>query len=291
MISYKPLPILDPEVLDMCQNSSNIWKLGNTNQFKELYIDWIHSSNNFVVEGLDTFPLVALTDGVTGAFPNFHHAYQGRTVVFRGDYPYHRDTGVTVIENPNQIRSGDKLIISHPFAATGSKYEQLDRILDLCDRMNIPVFLDMAYFGISKLPTVVVDRNCIKMVAFSLSKTFATGKCKTGIVFYKKTEVKTPMQLLNEYNYVNHVSLNMHYELLKRYSADYMYDTYSEKQKFIATTLDVEVSGCVTLLVTNNIKYKGMSRDGTINRLGIAELLVQDLTEEKIKTCKLQVKP
>lgn len=291
MITYKPLPIMDKEINSCIKETSSIWKLSDVDKFKKQYKNWILSSENFKITGLDDFKKLCVVDGVTGAFGNFMNAYDGELVTFRGEYPFHRDTGASVLDFVNQLRPGHKLIISHPFSASGNKHPNLDRILGICDSLDIPVFLDMAYFGLAKLPDFDVSRKCIKMVAFSLSKTFGTGKCKIGICFHN-VDKKLHMDLLNEYNYVNHISINMHSILLDKFSPDYLYCKYHVKQKLIAETLNVDPSGCVHLLTTDDEKWKRLGRDKFINRLGIGPLLIdEELNKEKVLGAEVEYKP
>jgi hypothetical protein len=280
MITYKPLPIPDLEIAQYHSNLS--FDRSDVQAFKDLYVRWITSGQNTTVLGLERFA-TALTDGVTGAFADFTHAYPDKElVVFKGEYPYHRDTGATVITNIDQLENGQRLILSVPFAASGNKPLQYEEIIERCNELQIPVFLDMAYFGAAKLGSILVDYECVKFVAFSLSKTFATGKCRIGICFYRDITVG-PMQLLNQYEYVNHVSINMHYQILENFTPDYLFNKYRERQLNIANDLDIDASDTVFLCTTYDKKYNGFSRAGTINRIGIAEMLVNNYNVDEIK--------
>lgn len=271
MITYKPLPIPDSNIASFL--NVECFKKADTEQFKQAYNSWIHSSKHTVVNGLQGFA-TALTDGVTGAFADFSHAFPFKcTTVFKGEYPYHRDIGAKVIVSLDELTNNDKLIISLPFAATGNVHLEYDKILEHCNALGIPVFIDCAYFGSCSLGNVTVDYDCVKFVAFSLSKTFGTGRCRIGLCYYRNIS-PGPMQLLNEYNYINHVAVNIHMPIIQEFTPDYMYNTYRGKQLEIATLLDITPSNTVFLCTSDNIKYEGFSRAGLINRIGIAELLV-----------------
>ena len=273
-ITYKPWPIPDTRVQELLNTVE--FKPANVQEFKSMYKDWILSSKHTVYTGLENYS-TSLTDGVTGAFSDFTHAYpHRRTVVFKGEYPYHRDTGAHVIDIVDQIAKSDKVIISAPFAATGNVHEYYTAIIERCDELKVPVFVDCAYFGCCKLGEINVDYECIKMVSFSLSKTFATGKCRIGITFHKDLPVVTPMQLLNEYKYVNHIAINIHLPIIQTFSPDYMFDTYRDNQTKLAAMLDVDASDTVFLCTTSDPYYKGFSRAGYINRLGVAEVIAKD---------------
>ena len=245
MISYKPLPILDDNVQNILNNITNIWHDCDIDEFINTYHEWIISCKNFKISGLQKFDR-AITDGVTGAFYNFEQQYPSyKTVVFKGEYPFHRDTGITVIKDLSEIKGNNKLIISYPFSASGDIFNNFSDIISHCNKLDIPVMLDMAYFGSVKLPKLNVNHSCIKMVAFSLSKTFATGKSRIGLCYYTKNNVIPPMSLLTSYKYVNQIAINIHMKLLNRFTSDYMYDKYSEKQKYIVNVLNVNASPTV----------------------------------------------
>ena len=273
MITYKPLPIEDSEVKINLE-----WKKHNVEQFADKYKKWIQSSKNAVVYGLDNYNYY-ITDGVTGAFADFEKTYPNlQSVVFRGEYPYHRDTGAKRIEHIMDLQKGQKLYISYPFAAHGMVHYQFDLILDACEKQGIPVFLDCAYFGACAFPDLHLNKDCIKFVAFSMSKAFATGRCKIGICF--TNEIDTYMALLNEYSYVNHISLGIHDYIIDSFSPDYMFDKYRGKQIDICNKFEFDFSDTVFLAYSYQPKTKGFDRDGTVSRYGIADLLVNGYDRE-----------
>lgn len=273
MITYKPLPIED---LDVQYNLE--WKKHNVQEFSFKYKKWIQSSEHAIVNGLETYNYY-LTDGVTGAFCDFEKTYPALTsVVLRGEYPYHRDTGATRIEGLSELTPGQKLYISYPFAAHGMAHDQFDLILDTCDKRSIPVFVDCAYFGACAFPNLDVERDCIKFIAFSMSKAFATGRCKIGICFTKQQD--TYMALLNEYSYVNHVSIGLHDHIINNFTPDYMFNKYRTKQLDICSKYKLEPSDTVFLAYSYTPKYKGFDRDGTVSRYGISDLLVNGYNRE-----------
>jgi hypothetical protein len=280
-ITYKALPIKDPQIENTIL-STNMWTHIDLDTFINKYKSWILDSKNAPILGLENFDY-AVTDGITGAYPNFEYAYPHlETVVFQAEYPYHRDTGAKVIYHSTELQKGQKLIISLPFAAHGMVHYLYDNIIQICNNLDIPVFVDMAYFGACKFDCVNLDHPCIKFVAFSLSKAFATGRCKIGLCFYKKTK-DLPMTVCNKYQYVNHVSMSIHNNLLDSFSADYIYNTYVEKQHLIAKYFNFEPSNTVFLGYNYDKSLWGsFDRNDTNNRFGIAELLVSDVNFDEV---------
>lgn len=271
MITYRAEGIKDPNF-----EYDLVAKWHNIETFIETYKNWIITSKNNCVTGLNNLSAY-VTDGVTGAFSDFEKSYKHlETCVFRGEYPYHHTLGIKSIDNLKELSKQNKLIISYPFSAHGNKHEHFDDIIDYCNLCDIPVFLDMAFFGTCANVNIDVHQPCIKFVAFSLSKTFVTGFCRTGICFTNEQNIA--MKLINEYYYVNHVSLGMHTNLLKNFSADYVYNKYRSKQIKICNEIDFEPSDTVFLgySFTNKTFGKKYSREGYVNRVGLNYVLLED---------------
>lgn len=275
MISYRPLPIPDVNI-----PINLTWERYNVKSFAEKYKNWILSSKNSKVIGLEKFQYY-LTDGVTGAFSDFEKTYPNlKSVAFRGEYPYHRDTGSKRIEDISDLKNGQKLYISYPFAAHGLIHADFNKILNTCEVFDIPVFIDCAYFGACKFDDLVINHSCIKFIAFSMSKAFSTGKCKIGLCFHNEKD--SFMSLLNQYDYVNHVSLGIHDKIMDDFSPDYMYNTYRSKQLSLCKKFNFEPSDTVFLGYSYTTNIKGFDRDGTVSRFGIGFLLVDNYHGEVV---------
>ena len=273
MITAKPLPIKDPNIIIEPR-----WQYCNTKDFADYYKKWILSSTNCKIFGLDNFNYY-LTDGVTGAFSDFEKSFSHlKSVVFRGEYPFHRDTGCSTIDHISELKFGQKLYISCPFAAHGCVHFNFDLILESCEKQNIPVFIDMAYFGACSISSLDLNYKCIKFIGFSMSKAFGTGFCKIGLCF--TNEKNTFMELLNQYSYVNHVSIGIHQEIIKNFSPDYLYNKYRQKQIEICNKFDFNTSDTVFLGYTDTPKIKGFDREGTVSRFGISDLLINGYDRE-----------
>lgn len=279
MITYASMPIKDPAAMQVLFSTVNagIIKKCDPVEFVSLYNDWIGNSNNFKIHGLHNFTC-DVVDGITGAFDNFHYAYPTlETVIFAGEYKYHSRLGATTIASPSQLKTGQKLIITVPFAATGEIHLHFDEVIAECEKLHIPVFVDCALFGTTKQPDLKLDYDCIVAIAFSPSKTFSTGPLSRIGVCYHRIEKPTPMVVQRDYEYMNHMSMNIHTALLKNFSADYMYNKYVDKQNEIAYKLNVTPSSTVFLCYTDDPKWSQFRQENGVYRFGIAELLISDV--------------
>lgn len=239
--------------------------------FTEKYDSWIHSSEKFKISGLETFPHRLVTNGITEAFGDIYELYDSIQVM-RGEYTYHRDLGHVVLDDYKDIEEHSALIISYPFSATGNVHPEWDKIIAVCNERDIDVFIDCCLFGVSEVDTLNLHHDCITHVAFSFSKTFGTGGLRTGML-YKKNIDNTTVEMINSHFYTQMAGMRLHYELMQKFTPDYMCDKYRDKQVELANSLDIEPSDTVIFGISTDKKYDQFERDAYINRLCLSYAL------------------
>jgi hypothetical protein len=273
----KAKPIIDSEVVavmstvDFINNSTDHSILFDQFAFVEAYDIWIHTSELFKISGLFSFPNKLVTNGITEAFSDFYEAYTNIQVM-RGEYTYHRDLGHVVLDDYKDIEEHSALIISYPFSATGNVHPEWDKIIDVCNKRNVSVFVDCCLFGVAEIDDLDVQIDCITHVAFSFSKTFGTGGLRTGML-YKKNVDKTQVELLNSHFYTQMAGMKLHYKLMQHFTPDYICNKYRDKQVELANSLDIEPSDTVIFGISTDKKYDHFERDAYINRLCLSYAL------------------
>ena len=275
----KAKPIVDRDVVNtlsdvsLLNDSSDNPLVFHQEQFKTQYDSWIKSSENFKVLELDTFKNRYITNGVTEAFNDFYYLNKN-LYVLSGEYTYHEDLGITVVEDVYHIPSYSALIISYPFSASGNVHHSWDRIINVCEERNIKIFIDCCFFGISKVPDLDLSSRAITHVAFSLSKTFSTGSIRTGILYTRCDDV-TPLKVQNDHWYTQMAGQAYHSKLLDKFSPDYIYNKYHDKQLEYCRQNDLEPSDTVIFAISTDKEYKYFDRGGYVNRMCISYVLQQ----------------
>lgn len=235
--------IIDLEVLKVLQNvnivniSSDYSIFFDQEKFKQTYDKWIHSSNLFKIKGLDTFPHYYVTHGIT---ESFHDVYSPNSVVLKDEYVYHQQLGIPVVDSYKDIKPSQRLIISYPFSGTGKVHPDWDNIITSCNS----IFIDCCLFGVSSVRLLDVTAPNISHVAFSFSKTFGTGGCRTGLL-YKRLINRTSIEILNKHHYTQMAGQIIHYNLMKNFSPDYMFNKYRQKQLNVCKTEGIVPSDTV----------------------------------------------
>jgi hypothetical protein len=246
MLSNKAIAIVDPDIRESIKDYKfNIDRVVLPSQFVKSHRKWL-VNNTFYINGLENFEYAYIVDGVTGAFNDVYHE---DVYVLDGEYSYHKDIGKR-IEHFENIPAGSRLIISYPFAATGNIHKDWKQILENCKKNNIHIFVDACLAGVS-LGVLDVNHPAITHVAFSFSKAFGTGFCRTGVL-YARYNHGSPASITNKYLYLNHNNIFLHTHLMNNFESDYIFKKYRFKQIDICKKHSLLQSDCVLFGLDNN---------------------------------------
>jgi hypothetical protein len=251
----------------------------NVAEFCSRYLDWIKSTNNNKLIGLESFTHFVFSNGTTEAFDKFYYKHRTRRLrVFKGDYAYHsvalRSDAWEWLDG-SCLDPNDAVIISLPFADTGNEHHLYQSILNECDRLAVPVLIDCAYFGVCS--NIIFDFNhpCITDIAFSLSKTFPVAYNRIGMRL-SRTDSDDALFMINKMSYTNRNSVDVGIENLKKFGPDHLVETYKSKQLDFCRHLGLEPSNTVLFGIDVHNKYPEYNRGGQYNRLSFHKYLSQD---------------
>jgi hypothetical protein len=280
-------PLLDPvvqqslEQLHQLQTQRDVaresWDL---NRYLDTWTSWILSSSHNQINGLDKFPFRACSAGVSDSIASFvyRHCRKRKIRYSRAEF-----VGAKIVSNhcgaehaaleDAAITVNDAVILSFPFAGNGSRHPDHDAVLDTCDRLGVPVFIDMAYFGISHGLQIDLDRPSITDVAISASK-FLSTPLRLG-VRYRREYVDDTIQSLSDQKVLNRWAADLGEKLLTKYNHDWFVDRYVPLQKNICLEAGIEPTPTFTLALGDE-SHKDFERGG-IYRICITDELHQRL--------------
>lgn len=276
--------IEDDEVINVLNNPIRVSNVVNDSavhtRFLSLYIEWIKSTKNNTINGLEQYPYACFTNGTTESFDKFYAKHSTRRFrFFKGEFVYHRlscrnnNYDWAFLED-STLDKNDVVIISLPFSDTGNQHDQLNHVLDTCDQLDIPVLLDCAYFGICNGLDFNFTHKCVKEITFSLSKTFYSAYIRIGARFTRQDD-DDPLFVTNKMGYVNRLSAQIGINLLNHFGPDYIFDKYRSRQIEYCNILNVESSSCVLFGIGDN-RWNDYNRDRETNRLSFHKFLSQD---------------
>jgi hypothetical protein len=248
-------------------------------EFLELYPLWISSSKLNLFSGLESLPNRFISLGVTQAIDDFVlYCYKNNLhlKMFKGEYPYAREISSVkwfdeaIDDVP--LSTGDAVIISCPFSATGDIHPQWDTLINTCNNLNIPVFVDCAFFGTCKDIQVSFDHACIDTVAFSPTKGLNCGNFRTGIAFTKRQGKDCSLDILTSWHHGIHIHTAMAYELMKNFSPDTIPLVYESVQKLVCDQFGLIPSKTMHLGLGGQ-GWEHFTRDGVCNRVGLRKAI------------------
>jgi len=243
---------------------------GDRKEFIQDYSQWFKQNKNF--EGIEKFKQLDFSAGTTESFHMFYFRHLDKRLrLFKDEYFYHHIMARNYFKkfdriNQSPLETGDVVVMSCPFSGTGTIPENFYDILEQCDKLSIPVMLDLAYINISNIGHLNLDYKCIQTVTTSLSKVFPVENLRIGIRFEREL-YDDPMVAYNQNNYLNLHSIHVGHSLIKQFSNTWLFDKYRVQQIKLCKQLDVEVSDCVIFGLAEKGKFDEYDRGGTMNRL------------------------
>ena len=246
------------------------------NEYFSVYKKWMFSTFP-KIKGYEDFNEACFTQGTTESFYQFYIRYRShrRLRLAKGEYFFHQmmsrlwyPEGKFAWIEDEPITKDDVVLISVPFSDTGCVPEYLEDMLCECDKLDVPVMIDLAYLNLAVDLEFDLSHPCIKYIVSSLSKVFPIELHRVGIRLQRE-KWEDQLYVINEpyYNYINILSCHLGLEMMKKFSADYTYNKYREKQIALCEAMELQVSDCVYFGIDHNNQYPQYNRGNDTNRL------------------------
>jgi hypothetical protein len=265
-------PIRNSEILNFHNKLQNL-KEPTLDEYAKVWTEWMNFSDTKSIKGLDNFNFSDYTQGTSQTFDNFvlKNNKDREINCLMGDFQYHACLGKHVefnyIDYPHHLEGTLKgpdlhaLIISAPFSDFGCIHPDFENILRICDVHNIPVCLDLAYWGIAK--HVHLDLNefpCIKEVTCSLSKPFFTLENHRVGIRWTRDYSDDGISMLNEVKMANNYSMALGIEYMKNFGADYNWNNYRDQYEEICQKEDLVWTDTVIFGLGDDIRHSEFNR-------------------------------
>lgn len=231
-------PLLLPESCAVLDKPLDLWISRSTdivdNTVQKLHQWLLNSSNQYL--GLDQFSYVAAIDGNTQAFDLFYVKHRHKCIkILRGEWIYHvqqlsaNKFNWSYVEN-SPLEEGDAFLISAPFSGLGYQHPRMQELLQDCEKLNIPVFIDACFSVVTENVTYDFSSSAIENVSFSCSKIFPLQGLPAGIRFAKQNPRDfQSIKLQREYqNRLNFAVLNNFLEI----SQEQIITTIKQRQQY-----------------------------------------------------------
>ncbi len=285
--------IQDPEITrelkDFCENTYEWQEFFAANgvtdhreRFIETFKKWIGKTEINSIKGLDAFSYVTQTNGTSEAFQMFMLRHNKKKFKFvKGDFMMHKIASNVMgvdwewIYDYNDIEEHDAVIISCPFSDTGGIHADMENLLQRCNTLNVPVLIDMAYFGMCYGLNIDVDQPCVEEVTFSLGKTFPLIGARPGVRFQRK-EIDDPVLFANQHGIVNNFGAMIGEFSMSVWNPDFIANKYMRSQLIVCNKLELKPTNCVIFALSNHGDHVKYNRGNQLTRLCISKLLVEE---------------
>ena len=280
-------PIRDPEVISFVKATDTNNFLFNALQNLELkdtflneYFNWVQSSKLNNLKGLNFFKNLSYVHGTSQTFDAFYAENKNRRFrCFKGDFFYHsiswRNNYTYSFIDEEKLQPNDAVVISVPFSDNGYIHPDTQEILETCNKLEIPVLIDLAYYNLARGIDFNLDEPCISTITFSLSKGFSLlDRLRIGMRC-KRDFNDDPVDVFNSFDMFNKVGAALGLEIIKNFSPDHNQNKFYEKQKDVCSKFKFERSNCVFFGLGDE-SYSKFNRGSHWNRVCISNFLVDD---------------
>lgn len=244
-------------------------------EFLELYPQWIVNSKLNSVTGLDNFPHRHVSLGTTQAMDDFVMytlKTNRRLRVLKGEYGYAReisdcDSFCSPVDDV-PLEFNDSLLISSPFSATGDIHPRWDELMETCNKLNIPVFVDCAFYGTCIDIHLDFNHPCIDTIAFSPTKGLNCGNMRTGMIFTKRSGRQCNLDILSKWHHGIHIHTYIAYILMQNFDCDTIPNSYREIQLKACEHYQLTPTKTIHLALGDE-RWSHYSRENVSNRVGL----------------------
>jgi hypothetical protein len=264
---------------------NHIYRDVSLSEYSSVWRNWLEYSNTNLIKHLDLFSYADYTQGTSQTFDHFilKHAADKTILCLKGDFQYHAclgkhirfkyvDSCTNLVENIDG-KGLHAVIISAPFSDFGRLHPEFYDILHICEIFDLPVCVDLAYWGISKNIELDLSHNAIQEVTCSLSKPFyALENHRVGIRF-TKTYADDGISMLNEVAMQNKHSMSLGVHFMRGFSPDWNWETYGKQYEQVCENQNLAHTDTV-IFGLGGEEYKHFNRGvPNNNRVCISEYL------------------
>ncbi len=210
-------------------------------EFARVFRDW--SGRTF--ENFRFYPVNGSTEAIAWCLYDLKNRGLGLALV-EGEYRFYayvaEKLGIPLrtVRGTEDIDPSFVFVTSKPFCQTGTVAPAQLKLLHECERRNVEVWLDCAYFG-STAPIDWHMPGSTSNLFFSFSKQYGLALERIGV--WLRREPLPDREAMGAAGYFPIGKLALVTELMKRFPADWLHRTYARTQARICRELGEQPSG------------------------------------------------
>jgi hypothetical protein len=227
-------------------------------EFKFEFIKYINSHSRSQFTGIDSFLHTDICIGCTQFIDDIYQRVGTNNVmIFENEYKYHwRLNNNIKFVTLDTLDATKELIISMPFPACGDTHPLMDKILDRCWHLNIPVHIDGAWISCSKNITFNFDHPAIKTFAISLSKG-GMGNDRIALRF-ARLEPAGAITIMNKFNMNCKSLLHVGIKYMQDIGPEYFWQKYEDRYYKVCEDFNLVPTKAIHVAKTQNGSIVGV---------------------------------
>ena len=128
-------------------------------------------------------------------------------------------------------------------AAYDGEIEERQQIIDYCQANDIPIFIDVAYCGITQPGKINIRPTNNTFFAFSFSKTMGLAFNRVGLLYANESVASA--SIMNKIGYVNLSGAQAALHLMRKFPCDYIYQTYKDQYEALCVEHGILPTKCI----------------------------------------------
>lgn len=271
-------PIKCQSVLEHYANHK--YKKISPEQYVQCYKNWLCNSTDKIITGLDSFEYIDFAQGTSHVFDHFVIKHANKEIgYFAGEFQYHQCISKHIkhrlLHTIDDLTAEHALLISLPFSDTGNQHQKFVQIMQTCNFLNIPVCLDLAYWGIAKdLSIDLSEYPCVKEITSSLSKPFCKLETHRVGIRFSKEYLDDGISMLNEVNMINDFSMSLGVWFMEKFDNSYNWRHYGDRYFTVCDKMNLGTTNTVIFGLGDKARHQDYYRGLDNNyRICISEYL------------------
>ena len=222
-------------------------RLSVKNELTSQFIPWVRKFLN----GLEKFSHKYIANGNSDALNMLFMKRDFKRICFlKNEYSYYSHLcnalNIEYLEvdplDISLLSNTDLFLISLPSSYDGSSTDRIELINQL-QQSRIPVFIDVAYCGLTEPFYLNLISTSNTYLAFTFSKSSSLAFNRIAIMF-SSSEIPG-LEIMNKIGYVNLSGANTAIAIMKSISVDYFYTTYKDQYSKICQSQNITPTKCI----------------------------------------------
>jgi hypothetical protein len=246
----RPQPMYDDiinKLYDRFYHENPVHNNNLFDDFKQVFIQWLDDHTMNKLSGYKQFENLDICIGCTQFIDDLYQRCGTNGIqILENDYKYHwrlnPDIEYVTIDTLDPNR---ELIIAMPFPYYGDVHPDMDKLLNRCAELNIPVHIDAAWLSCCRDIEFNFDHSAVRTFAISLSKGGLGGN-RIALRF-ARSRPNGAITIMNDFNMNCQSLVWMGIKFMQEVGPEYFWRKYEKEYYQVCKDFDLEPTKAIHL--------------------------------------------